>query len=59
MARPHIDSGELGAINLKRLKNGRYRARATPRDDRGAIHRLAVTRFWSVCNSTKARHDAA
>lgn len=43
MARPQIPAGELGKIDVKLLPSGRYRARATSRDDSGALHRLAAT----------------
>jgi hypothetical protein len=43
MGKPKLPSGELGKIDVKRLASGRYRARASTRDDGGAFHRLAVT----------------
>ena len=43
MARPQIAAGEVGSIDVRQLSSGRYRARATNRDDSGALHRLAVT----------------
>lgn len=43
MSRPQIAAGDLGKIDVRRLKSGRYRARASSRDDSGALHRLAVT----------------
>ncbi len=43
MVRPQITAGELGKIDVKRLPSGRYRARASSRDDSGALNRLTVT----------------
>jgi hypothetical protein len=43
MGKPQLPSGELGKIDVKRLASGRYRARASTRDDGGAFHRLAAT----------------
>jgi hypothetical protein len=43
MGEPQIPAGELGTIDVKLLPGGRYRARASTRDDSGALHRLAVT----------------
>ncbi|WP_104190536.1 site-specific integrase [Cryobacterium sp. Y82] len=43
MVRPQIAAGEVGSIDVRQLASGRYRARATNRDDSGALHRLAVT----------------
>lgn len=42
MARPQIAAGELGAIVVGILPSGRYRARASTRDDSGALHRVAA-----------------
>ncbi|WP_166784876.1 integrase [Cryobacterium sp. TMT2-42-4] len=42
MARPQIPAGELGTIVVGILPSGRYRARASCRDDGGALHRLAA-----------------
>ena len=42
MARPQILAGELGEIVLGILPSGRYRARASTRDDSGALHRLSA-----------------
>lgn len=43
MARPQILAGELGTTHVQRLPSGRYRARASTRDDAGLMHRLAAT----------------
>ena len=43
MARPQITADEVGTIDVCRLKSGRFRARASSRDDSGALHRIAVT----------------
>lgn len=43
MARPQIRAGELGNVVVRVLPSGRYRARASFRDDSGALHRLATT----------------
>ncbi|TFC86952.1 tyrosine-type recombinase/integrase [Cryobacterium sp. TMT3-29-2] len=43
MGKPQIPAGELGKIGVKRLPSGRYRARASTRDDSGALHRLGAT----------------
>lgn len=43
MARAQLPAGEIGTIDLKRLPSGRYRARASTRDDSGTLHRLAAT----------------
>ena len=42
MARRSIPAGELGAIQITTLSDGRYRARARTRDDAGNIHQLRV-----------------
>lgn len=42
MARPRIAAGEVGAIQMTRLANGRYRARARMRNDRGELVQLRV-----------------
>ena len=42
MARPQIAAGELGAIVVGILPSGRYRARASTRDDSGALHRVSA-----------------
>ncbi|TFC03387.1 tyrosine-type recombinase/integrase [Cryobacterium sp. MDB2-33-2] len=42
MVRPQIPAGELGTIIVGLLPSGRYRARASARDDSGALHRLAA-----------------
>ena len=42
MARPQIRAGELGTTIVGVLPSGRYRARASIRDDSGALHRLAA-----------------
>jgi hypothetical protein len=42
MARPPIRAGELSKIVVAVLPSGRYRARASTRDDTGALHRLAA-----------------
>ena len=41
MVRPQIPAGELGTIIVGLLPSGRCRARASARDDSGALHRLA------------------
>ena len=41
-ARLQIAAGEVGTIDVGRLKNGRFRERASNRDDSGALHRIAV-----------------
>lgn len=41
MVRPQIPAGELGTIIVGLLPSGRYRARASARDDSGILHRLA------------------
>ena len=41
MVRPQIPAGELGTIIVGLLPSGRYRARASARDDSGALQRLA------------------
>ena len=43
MVRPQIAAGEVGSIDVQQLASGRYRGRATSRDDSGARHRHAVT----------------
>jgi hypothetical protein len=43
MGKPQIPAGELGTIDVKLLPRGRHRARASTRDDSGALHRLAAT----------------
>jgi integrase len=43
MGKPQLPAGELGKIDVKRLASGRYRARASTRDDGGTFHRLAAT----------------
>jgi len=43
MGKPQIPAGEMGTVDIRRLPSGRYRARASTRDDSGALHRLAVT----------------
>lgn len=40
MARRRIAAGELGGIQLTRLANGTWRARARARDDAGELHQL-------------------
>lgn len=40
MPRPRLPSGELGNVDVTRLASGRYQARASTRDDGGALHRL-------------------
>ena len=42
MVRPQITAGELGKVVIDRVASGRYRARASIRDDSGAPHRLAA-----------------
>jgi integrase len=42
MARPQILAGELGGIIIGILPSGKYRARASARDDSGALHRLSA-----------------
>jgi hypothetical protein len=53
MARPQIPAGELGNIVVGVLPGGRYRARASCRDDGGALHRLAAV----ADTEEKARAD--
>ena len=43
MARPQLPGGELGSVVVGVLPSGRYRARASFRDDGGALHRRATT----------------
>jgi integrase len=43
MGKPQIPAGELGRIDVKLLPSGRYRARASSRDDGGNLHRLGAT----------------
>ena len=43
MVRPQILAGELGSIVIDVLPSGRYRARASTRDDSGRLHRIGVT----------------
>ncbi len=40
MARRSIPAGEIGSIQITRLKGGVYRARARARDDAGKLHQL-------------------
>jgi hypothetical protein len=40
---PQLPADELGKVDVKRLASGRYRARASTRDDGGVFHRLAAT----------------
>jgi hypothetical protein len=42
MGKPQLPAGELGKIDVKRLASGRFRARASTRDDGGTFHRLAA-----------------
>ena len=42
VARPQITAGKLGAIDVRQLESGGYRARASNRDDGGALHRLEL-----------------
>lgn len=58
MARRQLPAGELGTIDLKRLPSGRYRARASTRDDSGTLHRLAVTADTEDGARAKVRRQA-
>lgn len=58
MARRQLPAGELGTIDLKRLPSGRYRARASTRDDSGTLHRLAVTADTDDGARAKVRRQA-
>lgn len=40
MARPRIPAGHLGTVQITRLADGTYRARARARDDAGTLHQL-------------------
>lgn len=42
MAKPRILAGELGTIQITRLANGSYRARARARDDAGVLRQMRV-----------------
>jgi hypothetical protein len=42
MTRPRIRAGELGTIQITRLADGTYRARAKARDDAGTLHQLVA-----------------
>src|SRR5688500_14180393 len=43
MPRPRIPAGEVGAVQITRLADGRYRARGRMRDDAGELHQLRAT----------------
>jgi hypothetical protein len=58
LARRQLPAGELGTIDLKRLPSGRYRARASTRDDSGTLHRLAVTADTEDGARAKVRRQA-
>ncbi len=53
MARPQIRAGELGRMVVAVLPSGRYRARASIRDDSGTLRRLAAV----ADTEDKARAD--
>ena len=42
MARPRIPAGQLGTVQITRLADGTYRARARARDDARTLHQLRV-----------------
>lgn len=50
MPRPRIQAGELGAVQVTQLADGRFRARARMRDDAGELRQLRAT--------ADAQHDA-
>ena len=58
MGKPQIPAGELGKIDVKRLPSGRYRARASTRDDSGALHRLGATAETEERARTEVRRQA-
>jgi len=43
MSRPRIQAGEVGAVQITKLADGRVRARARMRDDAGELRQLKVT----------------
>lgn len=42
MARPRIDAGEIGQVQVTPLANGKWRARARMRHDKGELVQLRV-----------------
>lgn len=52
MARPRIGAGEVGTVQITRLANGTYRARARARDDAGVLHQLRA-----VADTEQAARD--
>ncbi len=58
MGKPQIPAGELGTIDVKRLPSGRYRARASTRDDSGGLHRLGATAETEERARTEVRRQA-
>ena len=59
MARPQIAAGVLGAITVGVLPNGRYRARASLRDDGGVLHRLSAVAHTDENARADVRRQAA
>lgn len=43
MPRPRIPAGEVGAVQITKLADGRYRARGRMRDDAGELRQLRAT----------------
>jgi hypothetical protein len=59
MARSQIAAGVLGAITGGVLPNGRYRARASLRDDGGVLHRLSAVAHTDENARADVRRQAA
>jgi hypothetical protein len=59
MPRAQIPAGEVGKIQAVRLADGRYRARARPRDDTGTLRPLCVTAATESAAIAEIRRLAA
>ena len=59
MARPQLEAGTMGKVNVTLLAGGLYRARANARDDGGYLHQLSVTAGTEADARTALRKRAA
>jgi integrase len=59
VVRPQIAAGVLGTITVSVLPNGRYRARASLRDDGGVLHRLSAVAHTDENARARVRRQAA
>jgi integrase len=59
VVRPQIAAGVLGTITVSVLPNGRYRARASLRDDGGILHRLSAVAHTDENARAHVRRQAA